>query len=124
MECLTKPDALVCAWFCGCCVHGNNCAMSGEADKKLLHCIAAIFFSCCLCSIFRSNHQKAMGVDDDGFIWNCLMHFTCLISPCSLVQEHKGLIRWKKATDEKFKEKYKAGDKFWWTVALMNLSMD
>lgn len=118
MKCLSKPDVCLFSFFCGCCVMGTNWMMSGGEDGKILHCILAFFCSCCLCAIIRSNGQQAMGVDDDGCLWNCLMHFTCLLSPCSATQSFKGLVRWKKATDEKFKERYKKDGKMYWNVAL------
>jgi len=117
LDCISKPSTCVFSCFFPCTVMCTNFVMSGPEDAKIVNCLLGWFCGCCLCSVIRSQNQKAMGVDDDGFVWNCLMHF-CLLSPFSLVQENRGLVRWKKATDNSFKEKYKKGGKYFWTTAL------
>eukprot|EP00461_Guttulinopsis_vulgaris_P004458 UN04460 len=120
MECLKKPDALIFAWFCGPCTMANNCMLASKKEERLLNGLATCCFPCCFCGLQRSHIQKTVGVDDDGLLWNCIMHF-CLLSCVSMVQEYRGVIRWKKATSEKFKDEWKKSGKNWWDSCLINL---
>lgn len=127
MECLSKPDALVFSWFFPCCVMPINCGLASDKNARCLNMIAVCCCGCPLCGLQRSHIQKAVGVEDDGLVWNCLMHVCCCVSPCSLVQEYKAVIRWKKATNDSFKGKWKDSGKNWWDAALItlqNLDMD
>jgi len=117
LTCFDKPSTCVFACCFPCTVMCTNFVMSGPQDAKIVNCLLGWFCGCCLCGIIRSATQNAIGVTDDGFVWNCLMHF-CLLSPPSLVQENRALVRWKKATDDTFKEKYKKSGKYFWDIAL------
>lgn len=118
MECLEKPDAFIVGFCFPCCGHAVNWALASEGDDRVIRCILAICCSFFLCGLIRSHNQKAVGVEDDGIVWNCLMHLTCLCSPCSLVQEYRALLNWKRATDSTFASKYN-DDKYWWDVGLI-----
>lgn len=118
-----KPVDMVYLWFCGCFNRGGNWSMvSGDKCNPLLWC-GGCFCGFFTCGLVRSDVQKAIGVEDDGCLWNCFMHLTCLCQVCSINQENRGIVRWKKATDEKFKEKYKKSSKAAWDVAIYAVSM-
>lgn len=113
LKCLDYPDVACMSCFCGCCVMGLNNALIVEPENRVVNCLIGIFLGCCCCGLIRSEIQKTVGVDDDGLPWNCFMHLCICCNVCSLVQEYRSIIRWKKATDQKFKEKYAKKKMMW-----------
>lgn len=126
-KCLDRPDALLCAWFLPCCMMPCQCSLTDSASNRILNMAALFCCGCWLCGFQRSHIQKKIGVEDDGIVWNCIMHLCCCVAPCSLVQEYRGIIRWKKSESDSFKKKWKETGKMVWDMSLMvitNLDME
>jgi hypothetical protein len=46
----------------------------------------------------------------------------CILSCFSLVQEYRGVLRWRKETSSGFKAKWKESGKHWWDSAIITIS--
>ena len=118
-----SPVNMVYLFFCGCFNRGGNWSLAQGTDAcNPLLWVLGCWCGFCTCALVRSDVQKAVGVDDDGCVWNCFMNLCVCCQPCSLNQDNRAIVRWKKATNEKFKEKYKAS-KYAWTTALYAVTM-
>jgi hypothetical protein len=99
----------------------TTCINTVKKEERLLDCLALFCCGFCLCGLQRSHIQKTIGVEDDGLVCNCLMH-CCILSCFSLVQEYRGVLRWRKETSSGFKAKWKESGKHWWDSAIITIS--